>query len=405
MRKLNGNLLIGQSGGPTPVINASLAGILSAAKKMPEIEKIYGMKNGIEGALNKEVYDLTNEPDSLVEKLLYTPASALGSCRHKLSKDEEYEQLLELFKANNIRYFVYIGGNDSMDTCHKISKLAQERNYDMQVVGVPKTIDNDLPITDHCPGFGSAARFVALATIESGRDLEAMKTFDDVTIFEIMGRHAGWLTAASALAKRCEEDAPHLIYLPERTFDEEQFLIDVKTIHDKLGFVYVALSEGVRDKDGEFIGAKDAATDAFGHKAISLSDGPGAYLAKLIKEKLGIKARVNRPGTIQRAMASLASSSDVDEAFKAGQAAIEFFNQGITDVMVTLDRVSGEEYKIEIGKAPLEKVANVEHFMPDEFINEAGNFVTKEFVKYCLPLIGEPIPEYARLVGKPLKLK
>lgn len=405
MSKLKGNLLIGQSGGPTPVINASLAGVLSAAKKMREIEKIYGMKNGIEGALNKEVYDLTQEPEDLVEKLLYTPASALGSCRHKLSKAEEYEKLLELFKANNIRYFVYIGGNDSMDTCHKISKLAQERNYDMQVVGVPKTIDNDLPITDHCPGFGSAARFVALSTVESGRDLEAMKTFDDVAIFEIMGRHAGWLTAASALGKRCAEDAPHLIYLPERIFDEEQFLKDVQSIYDKLGYVYIALSEGVRDKDGEFIGAKDAATDAFGHKAISLSDGPGAYLAKLIKERLGIKARVNRPGTIQRAMASLASKADVEEAFRAGQAAIEYFAQGITNVMVTLDRVGKEAYKIEIGMAPLEKAANVEHFMPDKFINEAGNFVTEEFIEYCLPLIGDPIPKYARLKGKPIKLK
>lgn len=405
MAKLHGNLLIGQSGGPTPVINASLAGVLSEAKKMPEIEKIYGMKNGIEGALNKEVYDLTQEPEDLVEKLLITPASALGSCRHKLTRDEEYEQLLELFKANNIRYFVYIGGNDSMDTCHKISKLAQDRNYDMQVIGVPKTIDNDLPITDHCPGFGSAARFVALSTVESGRDLEAMKTFDDVAIFEIMGRHAGWLTAASALGKRCEEDAPHLIYLPERTFDEEKFLKDVKEVHDKLGYVYVAISEGVRDKDGEFIGAKDAATDAFGHKAISLSDGPGAYLAKLIKEKLGIKTRVNRPGTIQRAMASLASKADVEEAFRAGQAAVQYFAQGITDVMVTLDRAPGKEYKIEMGKAPLEKVANVEKFVPDEFINEEGNFVTEKFFEYCLPLIGEPIPDYARLIGKPIKLK
>ncbi|KJS81678.1 MAG: hypothetical protein JM58_16535 [Peptococcaceae bacterium BICA1-8] len=402
---LQGNLLIGQSGGPTPVINASLAGVLSEAKKMQEIEKIYGMRNGIEGALNKEVYDLTQEPEDLIEKLIYTPASALGSCRHKLSKDEEFEQLLELFKANNIRYFVYIGGNDSMDTCHKISKLAQERNYDMQVVGVPKTIDNDLPVTDHCPGFGSAARFVALSTIESGRDLEAMKTFDDVAIFEIMGRHAGWLTAASALGKKCEEDAPHLVYLPERVFDEAQFLADVKAVYDKLGYVYVALSEGVSDKDGEFIGAKDAVTDAFGHKAISLSEGPGAYLAKLISNKLGIKTRVNRPGTIQRAMASLASKTDVDEAFRAGQAAVKYFSQGITDVMVTLDRLPGVQYKIEIGKAPLEKVANVENLMPVHFINETGNFVTKEFYDYCLPLIGEPIPDYARLASKAIKLK
>ncbi|MEL7565213.1 MAG: 6-phosphofructokinase [Dehalobacterium sp.] len=400
-----GNLLIGQSGGPTPVINASLAGVLSEAKKMPEIDRIYGMKNGIEGALKKEVYDLTEEPDDLVGKLLHTPASALGSCRHKLSKDEEYEQLLELFKANNIRYFVYIGGNDSMDTCDKISKLAQKRSYDMQVIGVPKTIDNDLPVTDHCPGFGSAARFVALATVESGRDLEAMKTFDDVTIFEIMGRHAGWLTAASALGKKCEEDAPHLIYLPERTFDEEKFLKDVKDVHDKLGYVYVTLCEGIVDKDGEFIGSKNAEIDAFGHKAVSMSDGPAAYLAKVIKDKLGIKVRINRPGTIQRSSAALASKTDVDEAFMAGKAAVENFSKGISDVMITLERVPGKEYQIVIGKTPLENAANVEKFMPDNFINEAGNFVTKEFYDYCLPLIGDPILDYARITGKPIKLK
>ncbi len=403
--KLKGNLLVGQSGGPTPVINASLAGVISEAKKMPEIERIYGMKNGIEGALKKEVFDLTDEPADFVEKLLHTPAAALGSCRHKLTKDEEYQQILELFKANNIRYFIYIGGNDSMDTCHKISKLAQDTGYQMQVIGVPKTIDNDLPVTDHCPGFGSAARFVALSTVESGRDLEAMKTFDDVAIFEVMGRHAGWLAAAAALGKRCEADAPHLIYLPESTFSEEQFLKDVKVVHDMLGYCYVIISEGIHDASGEFIGAKDAAVDAFGHKAISLSDGPGAYLSKLITKELGLKARCNRPGTIQRAMSSVASKADVEEAFQAGAAAIKYFAEGLTDLMVTLDRAEGPEYKCTVGKIPLEKVANVENFMPPHFINKEGNFVTKEFYDYCLPLIGEPIPDYARLTGKVINLK
>lgn len=405
MAKLKGNLLIGQSGGPTPVINASLAGVISEAKKIPEIEKIYGMKNGIEGALNKEVYDLTEEPADLVEKLLYTPAAALGSCRHKLTKDEEYQQIMDLFQANNIRYFIYIGGNDSMDTCHKISKLAQETGYDMQVIGVPKTIDNDLPVTDHCPGFGSAARFVALSTVESGRDLEAMKTFDDIAIFEVMGRHAGWLAAAAALGKKCDEDAPHLIYLPERVFDEEQFLADVKEVHQRLGYCYVIVSEGIRDSQGEFIGAKDAAVDAFGHKAISLSDGPGAYLSKLISNQLGLKARCNRPGTIQRAMASCGSKVDMEEAFATGTAAIKYFAEGITDVMVTIERINEEPYQWGIGKVALANVANVEHFMPANYINEAGNFVTQEFYDYCMPLIGDPIPDYARIVGKPLKLK
>ncbi|MFZ7104810.1 MAG: 6-phosphofructokinase [Peptococcaceae bacterium] len=400
-----GNLLIGQSGGPTPVINASLAGVLNEAKKMPEIEKIYGLKNGIEGALKKEVYDLNQEPEDLVNQLPYTPASVLGSCRHKLTKDGEYEQLLELFKTNNIRYFVYIGGNDSMDTCHKISKLAQQKKYDMQVIGIPKTIDNDLPVTDHCPGFGSAARFIALSTVESGRDLESMKTFDDVAIFEIMGRNAGWLTAASALGKRCEKDAPHLIYLPEVTFNEDKFLEDVKAVHDKLGYVYVALSEGIRDKNGEFIGAKDAAVDAFGHKAISLSDGPGAYLTKLIIDKTGLKARCNRPGTIQRALSSLASPVDVQEAFQAGAAAVKYFAEGISDVMVTLERGAGSGYVVNIGKTALENAANVEKFMPGCFINEEGNFVTPAFYDYCLPLLGEAIPGYARLVHEHVILK
>jgi len=404
MAKLKGNLLVGQSGGPTPAINASLAGAIAEAKKVIEIQNIYGLKNGIQGVFNKEVYNLSNEPDNLVEKLLYTPASILGSCRHKLAQDEEYEEILEFFKNNNIRFFAYIGGNDSMDTCNKISKLAQEKNYEMQVVGIPKTIDNDLPITDHCPGFGSAARFVAISTVESGRDLEAMKTFDDVAIFEVMGRHAGWLAAASALGKRCKEDAPHLIYLPEVDFDEEKFLEDVKKVHDELGYVYVIISEGIRDKYGEFIGAKDAATDAFGHKAISLSDGPGAYLTKLICNKLGLKARCNRPGTIQRAFTSCASEADIEEAFEVGKQAVRFLDEGLTDIMVTIDRKQGEKYEVIYGKAPLADVANVEKFMPREFISEEGNFVTEAFYEYCRPLIGSHVPEYARLENEAIKL-
>lgn len=395
--QLKGNLLIGQSGGPTPVINASLAGVLSEAKKMPEIGRIYGMKQGIEGALKGNLHDLTDEPDDLVDKLMYTPASVLGSCRHQLTKDGEYECLLRLFADYNIRYFVYIGGNDSMDTCHKISILTRERGYDMRAIGVPKTVDNDLPATDHCPGYGSAARFVALSTVESGRDLEAMQTFEDVAIFEIMGRHTGWLVGSSALGKRCEADAPHLIYMPERIFDEEKFLKDVKAVHDKLGYVYVALSEGVRDTDGEFIGAKDARVDSFGHTAISFGTGPGVYLCKLLGARLGLKARCNRPGTIQRSMTSVASSSDVREAFMVGQKAMQLFAGGVSDVMVTLDRSDGTGYECTAGQVPLEAVANIEKFLPEHFINKEGNFVTQEFIDYCMPLIGDPIPDYARM--------
>ncbi|MBZ4653716.1 MAG: phosphofructokinase [Peptococcaceae bacterium] len=404
MARLKGNLMVGQSGGPTPVINASLAGVISEAKKIPEIENIYGLFHGIEGVFTKQAYNLSKESDELINKLLYTPASILGSCRYKL-KDNDYPKILEFFKANNIRYFVYIGGNDSMDTCNRISKLAQIENYEMQVVGIPKTIDNDLPYTDHCPGFGSAARFVALSTIDSGRDLECMSTFDDVAIFEVMGRHAGWLAAASALAKKVPEDAPHLIYLPERTFSMEKFLRDIKAVHQNLGYVYVIISEGIRDESGEFIGAQSAVTDAFGHKAIATGDGPGNYLAKIINKELGLKTRCNRPGTIQRSLAAVASRTDIDEAFRAGSAGVRYLAEGITDIMVTLERVQGTEYCCETGYVPLEKVANIENFMPDSFINQEGNFITDEFRKYCLPLLGDPLPEYARLIGKPFSLK
>jgi len=392
-----GNILIGQSGGPTPVINASLAGVLSEVRKVSQIGRVYGMKQGIEGALKGELLDLTDEPAGLMDRLMYTPASVLGSCRHQLTKDEEYERLLALFAEYDIRYFVYIGGNDSMDTCHKISHLTRERGYEMQAIGVPKTIDNDLPETDHCPGYGSAARFVALSTVESGRDLEAMQTFEDVAIFEIMGRHTGWLVGSSVLGKRCDADAPHLIYMPEGVFDEEQFLQDVKSVHDRLGYVYVALSEGVRDRGGEFIGARDARVDAFGHTAISFGTGPGVYLCNLLAARLGLKARCNRPGTIQRSMASVASSTDAEEAFMVGRESIRLFADGISDVMVTLDRAPGPRYECRAGQIPLERVANVEKFLPPDFINERGNGVTQAFIDYAMPLIGDPIPDYARL--------
>jgi 6-phosphofructokinase 1 len=379
------------------VINASLAGVLHEAKTIPQIDRIYGMKQGIEGALKGELYDLTDEPADLVDKLMYTPASVLGSCRYQLTKDEEYERLLRLFAEYNIRYFVYIGGNDSMDTCHKISELTREQGYEMQAIGVPKTVDNDLPETDHCPGYGSAARFIALSTVESGRDLEAMQTFEDVAIYEIMGRHTGWLVGASAVGKRCEADAPHLIYMPERTFNEEKFLADVKTLHDKQGYVYVALSEGVRDTDGEFIGARDARVDSFGHTAISFGTGPGIYLCNLLGARLGLKARCNRPGTIQRSLASVASSSDVKEAFMVGKKAVQLCAEGVSDKMVTLECSRGTHYECTAGQVPLERVANVEKFLPEHFINTEGNFVTGEFIDYCAPLIGKPIPDYARL--------
>ncbi len=402
---LKGNLLIGQSGGPTPVINASLAGVLSQAKKADFINKIYGMKQGISGLLNKEVIDLTNEPQDIIDKMLYTPASILGSCRHKLKTEDEYDKILSIFIENDIKYFVYIGGNDSMDTCYKIAQLAERKNYEMKVIGCPKTIDNDLPFTDHTPGFGSAAKFIALTTVETGRDQESMKTFEDIAIYEIMGRNAGWLTAASALLKKSELDAPHLIYLPEVTFDEDKFIEDVKRIYDKLGYVAISVSEGIVNKDGEIIGTENAEVDDFGHKIISTAIGPGNYLAQLVSKKLGLKARCNRPGIIQRSSAALASEIDVAEAFECGKKTIEYFAKGISGVMVTMDRTEGDEYLIEYGMKELGKVANVEHCVPKHFINKDKNFITDAFIRYCAPLIGKDLKEYARLTGKALLLK
>ena len=281
-KPLHGVLIIGQSGGPTPVINASLAGVIGAAQKHGCFTGIYGLVHGIEGALNEELLDLGKETGADLELLARTPASALGSCRHKLSEDD-YERILDVFGAHDVRHFVYIGGNDSMDTCHRISELAAMSSYEMQVMGVPKTIDNDLALTDHCPGYGSAARFLALATRDTGRDLEAMATFDDVTILEAMGRNAGWLTAASVLGKESEDEAPHLVYVPEIPFDEERFLDDVTCVHGRLGRVFVVVSEGIQDADGQFIGQHklSGGSDAFGHVVHSLTTGVAAYLTDL----------------------------------------------------------------------------------------------------------------------------
>ena len=395
---IKGNLMVGQSGGPTAVINGSLAGVIAETKIHENIQKIYGMKHGIEGLLQRNFINLSDCSMETINGLRITPASALGGCRYKV-KDDDYTQILDILKENNIRYFFYIGGNDSMDTCNKISILAEKEGYEMQVIGVPKTIDNDLPITDHCPGFGSAARFTAISTSSAGKDLEAMKTFDDVAINEIMGRHAGWLAAASVLGKREFKDAPHLIYLPERAFSVEKFLKDVQEIHKELGYVFVSIGEGIRDCSGEFIGENqhEIVVDAFGHKAIALGNGPASYLSKIIKDNLGLQARYNRCGTIQRSFSECMSNTDYEEAYLVGLTAVKYAVEGRTGLMITLKRTSDDPYNCIAGSTPLSKVANVEHFVPEKYINQQGNFITEEFFRYCLPLAGENIPKYIRL--------
>lgn len=395
---LKGKILIGQSGGPTPVINASLAGVILEAKTRPEIRGIYGMLHGIEGALKDQLIDLDREPLSAVENLRHTPASALGSCRHKI-QDHEYERILAVCRAHDVRHFVYIGGNDSMDTCQRIAALAQSSGYEMQVIGVPKTVDNDLAATDHCPGYGSAARFIALAARDAGLDLEAMATFEDVSILEAMGRNAGWLAAASVLAKTTEADAPHLVYIPELAFDEPRFLDDIARIHARLGRVFVVVCEGVRTADGEFVGAHRMlqTKDAFGHTLSTFSTGVAAYLADLVRENLKLRARFLRPVIIGRSLSACVSEVDRQEAFLAGQEAVRRLAADQSGLMVTLQRVSSVPYRCEMGAVSLEQVANAEKRVPREWMDASANLPNEKFVKYAQPLIGEPPPPVTRL--------
>jgi len=398
---LKGTLMVGQSGGPTAVINASLAGIIQEAQKYEHVTSIYGLAHGIEGALKEELIDLGQESPETIDLLTRTPASALGSCRHKLT-GSEYERILDLFKAHNVRFFVYIGGNDSMDTCHRISELAQSIDYEIQVMGVPKTMDNDLALTDHCPGYGSAGLFLALATRDTGLDLEAMATFDDVTILEALGRNAGWLTAASMLGKQSPDEAPHLVYVPEVAFDEDRFMDDVARIHQRLGRVFVVVSEGIRTAGGEFIGQhkiKEGGGDAFGHVVHSLTTGVAAYLTDEIRRKLDIQARFLRPSLIGRALSTCVSETDRQEALRVGQQVVRHLMDGQTGYMVTLERRANNPYRVETGLADLSAVANAEKLIPRDFINQAGNMPNEHFVEYALPLIGGPLAPVARLKG------
>lgn len=399
MALLRGNLLVGQSGGPTAVINASLAGILAEAGRQAAIEHVYGMVNGVEGALAENFIDISHESASTIAALRHTPGAALGSCRRKL-KAEDYDWLFDVLAAHNLRYFLYAGGNDSMDTCHRVREAARQRGYALRVMGVPKTIDNDLALTDHCPGFGTAARFVAQTTQDTGLDLFALRTFVKVVISEVMGRNAGWLVAASTLGKQRAEDAPHLVYVPERAFDEEQFLADVERVHKTYGYAYVAISEGVRDKAGEIIGAGTAPLDAFGHRVAALGRGVGQYLVELVTSRLGLTTRLNRAGTIQRVSSAHLSPVDVEEAEAVGAAAVRQAVSGDDGYMVTLERLAGQPYAWRTGLADLAAVANAEKLLPADFITPDGAGIAPAFRDYALPLIGGPLPEPAHLAGR-----
>jgi len=401
MAGLKGRMVIGQSGGPTAVINASLAGAVLEAQRHPQIEDIYGSLEGILGVINENLIDLGRERADVLTGLSSTPAAILGSCRYKLTPDD-YERILDVFHAHNVRYFFYIGGNDSMDTAHRLSQLAIDRNYDLAVMGIPKTVDNDLPHTDHCPGYGSAARFTALAVRDAGRDSEAIGNVDSVKIVEIMGRNAGWLTAASALARESVDDAPHLIYVPERPVDIDRFVEDVQRVYDRLHHVVVAVCETVRDAEGTVIESAEAGAsgvDAFGHPQ---RGGVADTLCRHIMKRLGVKARFDKAGTIQRSFMLAASPVDVQEALLVGEAAVRQAVAGVSDRMVTLERDAGEPYRCTTGLVELAKVANVEKLLPDEYLSPAGNDVTDAFIAYARPLIGGPLPPYVRLAKHPV---
>lgn len=396
MSKLVGAAIFGQSGGPTSVINASAAGVIQEALKQECITAVYGMAHGIKGLLNEMFYDMSKEDPYELDLLKTTPSSALGSVRYKLKHFEEdetdYKRILEVFKKYDIRYFFYNGGNDSMDTCNKVSKYMQKVGYECRVMGVPKTIDNDLWGTDHCPGYGSAAKYIATSTMEVYHDARVYDT-GMITILEIMGRNAGWLTAASALAAH-KGNGPDLIYLPELAFDMDKFLEDVMRIYKENGKVIIAVSEGIKDKDGKYISeyGTDLAQskDAFGHSQLG---GLAATLANIVKNKTGAKVRGIEFSLLQRCAAHLGSLTDVNESYLSGQTAVKAAVEGTTDKMVAFERAEGAEYKCTTKLIDLTDVANTEKKIPREWINAEGNGLNEKYIKYALPLIqGESKP-------------
>ena len=406
MKNLKGACMFGQSGGPTSVINSSAAGVFIEALKQEYITAVYGAAHGIRGILEEKFYDISKEDMKELELLKYTPSSALGSVRYKLKDikvdDTDYKRLLEVFKKYDIRYFFYNGGNDSMDTCNKISKFMKSSGWDCNVIGVPKTIDNDLYGTDHCPGYGSAAKYIATTLMEINLDAKVYDT-GLVAVVEIMGRNAGWLTAAAALAgvKGLGAD---LIYLPETPFEMDKFLSDVKNVCAKNNNKCIAcVSEGIKNPEGKYVGEFSASsTDLFGHAQLG---GIASILASAVNEELGIKTRAIEFSLMQRCGAHLASKTDVDEAFMAGSSAVKFACEGETDKLVIFkcDRTNG--YKCEFVLMPLELAANTEKKIPAEWITNNGTGLSQEFIDYALPLIQgdakapleDGLPRFAKL--------
>jgi len=400
------NALYAQSGGVTAVINATACGVIEIARKnIAKIGKLYAARNGIIGALTEDLIDTGLESDADIAALRYTPAGAFGSCRHKLGTIDkhrkQYERLVEVFSAHRIRYFFYNGGGDSQDTAYKVSQISRELNYPITCIGIPKTIDNDLPCTDNSPGFGSVAKYVAVSIREAGMDVASMSlTSTKVFILEVMGRHAGWIAAAGGLAAEKEGDSPHIILFPEIPFHTEHFLKRVKECVNNYDHCSIVVSEGVKNPDGTFI-SESGLVDAFGHKQLG---GVAPVIAKLIKENLGYKYHWALADYLQRSARHIASKTDVEQAYALGKAAVEMALAGKNAVMPIIVREKGNNYRWTIGEAPLEKVANVEKKMPREFITADGFGITEAGRDYLQPLIqGEDYPPYQK--GLPLYVK
>ncbi|MEC7989826.1 MAG: 6-phosphofructokinase [Pseudomonadota bacterium] len=403
------NAFYAQSGGVTAVINATACGVLqTAAEHKDVIGKVLVGANGIVGALNEDLIDASKETKRSIAGLRSTPGGAFGSCRYKLKPYEEdpreYRRLIEVFKAHNIRYFFYNGGGDSQDTANKVSQLGVRLGYPLQCIGVPKTVDNDLPLTDCCPGFGSVAKYVAVSTKEAALDIESMcATSTKVFVLEVMGRHAGWIAAAGALARQQLGDAPHIILLPEVPFNQQQFLRRVKATVAEKGFCVVVVSEGLRFANGKFVGESGAAKDAFGHAQLG---GVAPVVANLVTSKLGYKNHWAVADYLQRAARHIASATDVEQAYALGRAAVKLAVAGKTAVMPTIVRTSDAPYRWKIGEAKLSKVANVERFMPKSFISKDGFDITPKALRYLAPLIaGEDYPQYKNGVPEYVRLK
>jgi len=396
LKMLKGNAIVGQSGGPTSVINASLAGMVNAAKEFDGIGNILGMRFGIEGLLGRNIIDLGKESSQTIEGLKTTPSSALGSCRYKPA-DKDFPMMLEVLKENNIHYLFLIGGNDTMETIARIEAYARGRDYELIGVGVPKTVDNDLYGTDHTPGFPSAARYVALSVMQSGILARDMQKVDQFVIYQSIGRNAGWLTAASAAGKKTETEPPHILCLPERAFEKEKFLADVERCYESFGWVSIVCGEGITYADGTPVSASQI-KDKFDNVEFGAMGGTSVAvnLHQMISDKFGFRGEFQVTESLPMCAADRAVKLDIDEAYMCGREAVNLAGQGESGVMVSLERVGAGEYKCRTGTVPLEEAATRTRPMPDEYINTEGNFVTPAFLDYLRPLLGE-LPQYTTL--------